>query len=552
MGSSVLPQVAYTAFPIRVMVLDDDALVGKAVQRSLRTDRFEVELACDVAPVLARLREGRGDWDVVLLDVQLSGSISGIEMIPYFRRSSAMTSVVMMSGIDRADTATTCLRAGAYHYITKPFRSAALNEVVFQAATHASMQRAINGLRTSAEGAQQLANALVGHSALIRNTRNQILQLATQSLTTPILIHGETGTGKELVARALHDQSERSLRPFVPLNCGALPENLIESELFGHARGSFTGAYADRPGLFVEADGGTLFLDEIGDMPLILQVKLLRVLQEREVRPVGSTSVRAVDVRIVAATHVDLHSAVAEKRFREDLLYRLRVIELTIPPLRERIEDVPDLAAHFLRKHVPPAVDPPQLDRLALEVLMGFHWPGNVRQLENVILHALALRTGDIIYPEALPPWVSMPPRGVPGRLASDDLEPMSEAMRRVLGGDDFGGGLDLKAWPGLDLPEQKLPHMTAAKRNAISAFEQEYLRRVMKRANGTVTEAARIAGLDRANFRRLLRANGIDANDFRIAKYPSVAAGKVVCLDCLAPYSTELVTCPNCEQLSQ
>ena len=276
---------------------------------------------------------------------------------------------------------------------------------------------------------------------------------------------------------------------FVALNCGAIPESLIDSELFGHAKGAFTGATNDRPGVFVEADGGKLFLDEIGDMPMAVQARLLRVLQESEVRPVGGSGVRSVDVRVIAATHIDLTAAVEQSKFRQDLFYRLNVVVLSVPPLRERFEDLPMLAAHFLRKHggaVPMSLSPE-----ALDAMMLYPWPGNVRELENAIMHAVALHQGDVIAIESLPNAITS--RGV--ERASTPLP---------------------VAVPGSGGDDDQLPPLTEAKRRASAEFEKNYLNMAMERAKGSISEAARLAGLDRTNFRRLLQRHGIDATTFK------------------------------------
>jgi DNA-binding NtrC family response regulator len=522
---SVLSLVDSSPLPIRVMVLDDESAICRAVQRNLTSDqRFRVEWADEVAPVIARLQAGSVDWDVAILDVGLRGDIDGIEMLHRFRRASAMTSVVMMSGDDRASTATKCLRAGAFHYITKPVKIPELSEVVRQAASHGWMLRASTGPQRNV-GAVDVSSALLGHSPAIHRLRDRIQTFAMQSLTTPILIQGETGTGKELVARELHDRSDRRQRPFVVVNCGAIAEGLIDTELFGHSRGAFTGATSDRLGLFEAANGGTLFLDEIGDLPLSAQARLLRVLQEREVRPVGANTTRPIDVRVVAATHVDLDTAVAQGRFRQDLFYRLDVIRLTIPPLRDRIEDVPELAAHFLRKHVRSAEPPPQLDRSTLDVLSGFHWPGNVRQLENWMLSALTFRCGETIYPDALPTAQSQIAAAVTAwaPASEDDIEPLEAIGNHppveVTKSEVVAGELSVWTFTREYFDRALatgLEPMPEAKRKAAWLFEQVYLECALTLADGSVRKAASAAGIDRANFRRLLRAHSINATDYR------------------------------------
>jgi two-component system response regulator AtoC len=298
-----------------------------------------------------------------------------------------------------------------------------------------------------------------------------------------VLIQGESGTGKELVARALHVGSART-RAFLAINCSAIPDTLIDSELFGHARGAFTGATTDRDGVFVEADGGSLFLDEIGDMPVHVQARLLRVLQEGEVRPVGSAEVRRVDVRVIAATHVDLRAAVDAGRFREDLFYRLNVVALRVPPLRERRDDIPLLAAHFLRKHCGAAA--PTLSPDALDALVADPWPGNVRELENALLHAIAFHHGDLIGRASLPAQI--------GARSTT------------------GGGPPETAPPD---PAHLLP-LSEAKRQVNATFERSYLMKVLERARGSVSEAARLAGIDRTNLRRLLKRYEIQSDAFR------------------------------------
>jgi two-component system, NtrC family, response regulator HydG len=462
---------------VKVMVVEDDPEVSRAIARKLGADGHELELASEPQPVLERLSVGTGDWDVVLLDVGLPG-MSGIDVLRRFRESGSTSSVIMLTGDQTASTATECMRAGAFYYLTKPFRPFELSSMVQSAARYAQMRRQLAGERSTVDDSGDAM--LVGTSAAMRKLRAAVARLATQDIS--ILIRGESGTGKELVARALHERGTRRKHPFVPLNCGAIPESLIDSELFGHQKGAFTGALTDRPGVFVEANNGTLFLDEIGDMPVAVQARLLRVLQESEVRPVGASAVRKVDVRVIAATHVDLAAAVEAGRFRQDLFYRLNVVTLAVPPLRERLDDLPQLTAHFLRKHggsEPPSVSPDALERMA-----AYGWPGNVRELENALMHAIAFHSADSIGPEALPFQIGARAKG------SQPVGVMRE-------------------------DEELLP-LTEAKRKAMSRYEHSYLMRVMEKAKGSVSEAARLAGLDRTNFRRLLQRHNIDPANFK------------------------------------
>jgi DNA-binding NtrC family response regulator len=463
---------------VKVMVVEDDPEVSRAIARKLGDggDGHELELAIEPYPILERLKAGTADWDVMILDVGLPG-MSGIDVLRRFREAGSPVSIIMLTGDQTAATATECMRAGAFYYLTKPFRPFELSSMVVSAARHALLRRQLE--RQDVDSSAD--TMLVGTSAPMRKQRAALDRLASQDVS--ILIRGESGTGKELVARALHERGTRRKHHFVALNCGAIPESLIDSELFGHSKGAFTGATADRAGVFVEADGGTLFLDEIGDMPMGVQARLLRVLQEGEVRAVGASGVRKVDVRVIAATHVDLGAAVESGKFRQDLYYRLNVVVLTVPPLRERLDDLPLLAAHFLRKHG--GKTPPSLSPETLEALTAYAWPGNVRELENALMHAIALHHTDIIGPESLPATIT-PTRvrsTIPSEVSHDD--------------------------------EELLP-LTEAKRRASASYEKNYLVRVMERAKGSVSEAARLAGLDRTNFRRLLQRHSIDPAGFK------------------------------------
>jgi two-component system response regulator HydG len=458
----------------KVMVVEDDPEVAIAIGRKLKLDGCEYEMAEDPMPILDRLDAGQVDWDVMILDVGLP-NMSGIDVLKRFKEAGSPVSVIMLTGDQTAATATECMRAGAFYYLTKPFRPHELGATVISGARHTQLLRQLARRDVEPQGSM-----LVGSSAAMRKLSSALERLAGQDVS--ILIRGESGTGKELVARSLHERGARKAKRFVAVNCGAIPETLIDSELFGHAKGAFTGATADRAGVFAEADGGTLFLDEIGDMPSGVQARLLRVLQEGEVRPVGSNTVRTVDVRVIAATHVDLAAAVEQGRFRQDLYYRLNVVVLGVPALRERLDDLPLLAAHFLHKHG--GAKPPALSPQALEVMSAYGWPGNVRELENALLHAIALHHGEVIGPESLP-------------SAIHATRPRTQARAEVADGEDL------------------LP-LTEAKRKASSEYEKNYLLRVMGKAKGSVSEAARLAGLDRTNFRRLLQRHAIDPTTFK------------------------------------
>jgi DNA-binding NtrC family response regulator len=459
---------------IRVLVVDDDAEVAHALAHKLTFVGYDVEVATAARPILARIDTERADWDVVLLDVGLP-EVSGIDILKHLRDSGSIAAVIMLTGDDSANTAATCLRAGAFHYLTKPCLPIELASTVESAARHTSLRR-----RLARDSQAATSSLLIGESPAIRRLQSAIDRLATHDVA--VLIQGESGTGKELVARALHAGGPPG-RPFLAVNCSAIPDTLIDTELFGHIKGAFTGAGSDRDGMFVEADGGMLFLDEIGDMPLHVQARLLRVLQEGEVRPVGSSAVRKVDVRVIAATHVNLAEAVAANRFREDLFYRLNVVALRVPPLRERVDDIPLLAAHFLRKHC--GAGAPALTPDALDALIADPWPGNVRELENALLHAIAFHRGSVIGIESLP--------------------------QRI-------GGTARASTPVITAPDDgahRLP-LTEAKRQISATFERSYLVNVLERAQGSMSEAARLAGIDRTNLRRLLKRYQIESSSYR------------------------------------
>ncbi|MEO6777449.1 MAG: sigma-54 dependent transcriptional regulator [Kofleriaceae bacterium] len=466
---------------IKVLIIDDDqamiSAISSAITKKLEDETVEVEIesAPDGVTILYKLETRNAPWDVVLLDVDLPG-ISGPRLLDQFRECGASCSVIMLSADASATTAADCMRAGAFHYLTKPFKPIELVEHVVSAARHSRLRRQLVGSRTTT----QRATNIIGNSIPMKQLRAAISRVAEQSVS--VLIQGESGTGKELVAKAVHDRGPRRHKPFVAVNCGAIPEALIDSELFGHQKGSFTGALTDRAGFFVEADGGTIFLDEIGDMPLAVQARLLRVLQESEVRPVGSTGVRKIDVRVIAASHVDLNSAAEHGKFRKDLYYRLNVVVLAIPALRERLDDLPGLAALFLQKHSSGVAL--TLNSSALDALNNYGWPGNVRELENALISAIALRTGDTIGVESLPPHIRKTRGSVP-------------ILKPELAGDEQLSLVD-------------------AKKRVSSAFERDYLQQIMQRAQGSVAEAARMAGIDRTNFRRLLQRHNIDPGNFK------------------------------------
>ncbi len=458
--------------PVRVLVADDKENMLKLFAKIL-ADGYSVETAQDGARALALVATRA--YDVVVTDIRMPGA-DGFELLAAVKARAPTTEVVMMTGYATVADAVRAMKQGAFDYLEKPFDPDAALGVVARAAEH---KRIADAARlAAAPGEQDAFHNLVGRSAPMRDVY-ALLEKAAQVDATVLLL-GETGTGKELAARAIHYHSARREHRFVAVNCGALPAELIESELFGHARGAFTGAAVAKAGLFEEARGGTLFLDEVGELPLPAQVKLNRALQEKEIRRVGESTPVKIDVRIVAATHRDLREEVRAGRFREDLFYRLNVIAVTLPPLRDRAEDVPLLAAHFLDKHAR-ALRRPLLgfEPEALVRLAGHGWPGNVRELENTVERAVAVASGERIGVADLPPEVAAAPAAAPmGALAA-------------------------------------LPYRDAVA-GARDRVTREYLVALLTEFEGNVTRAAERAGLERESLHRLLRKHGLRSDDFK------------------------------------
>jgi DNA-binding NtrC family response regulator len=458
----------------RVLIIDDEEALLRTLGGLLTRAGFDVQTFSDALEGLTAAKEP--DFDVALVDINLP-NISGMELLRELKTRKHPIEVIIITGEGSIPTALEAVRLGAYDYLTKPFIDI---ELVISSVRRATDRKRLIARNRELEQLVKVAQPnqdFIGQSAKMRDVFQLIEQVSYSSST--VLIQGESGTGKELVARSIHRRSQRASGPFVAINCAAMTETLLESELFGHVRGAFTGAAGSKKGLIEAANGGTLFLDEIGDMPLVTQVKLLRVLQEGEVRPVGSTDTQKVDVRVIAATNVDIAKAMVAGKFREDLFYRLNVITVSLPALRERPTDVPLLAQHFL-KHYGKKLNK-RLDRIsddALEALVSNSWPGNVRELENVIERATVLARGTEVTLSDLPPGFAERRGG-----AEDDLS--------------------------------SLLHMTyaQAKRLTLTAFDRRYLHGVMRKAEGNITAAANMAGLDRSNFRRLLKQHSLAPN---------------------------------------
>lgn len=479
-----------TASPPRLLVVDDEPDLRTLYELTLLREGYEIDSAGTVAEALAHLQAQT--YSAVITDMKLPDG-SGLALLRWLEQAGRPEKAIVITAFGSAENAVEALKAGAYDYLTKPvdlrqFRlvvGSALGRVAPEPAPAAQEK----GVATPAS-----ALRLVGESPAIRAVRSLIDKVARSM--APVLVQGESGTGKELVARAIHDHGVRAEQGFIAVNCGAIPENLLEAEFFGYRKGAFTGANEDREGFFQAADGGTLFLDEIGDLPLAMQSKLLRVIQERSVRPVGATAETPINVRILSATHKDLSAEVAAGRFRQDLFYRLNVIQIRVPPLRERLEDLGLISTRVLTRIAQDAgVSPaPRLTAGALQTLSRYAFPGNVRELENLLHRALALAGGE---------WIDADDLGLPDTLLD---EGRSESQFAAL-------DLPIEAAPvveGVSLPEE-LPSDLA---RYLDEVERAILLRALELHRFNRTAAAASLGLSLRQIRYRMARLAISAGD--------------------------------------
>jgi two-component system response regulator PilR (NtrC family) len=451
--------------------VDDEQSMRELLEILLRKEGYEVAAEADAAAAIARAQAT--PFDLVISDLRL-GRGSGIDVLRAVKASSPATEVVMVTAFATTENAVQAMKLGAYDYVLKPFKVDELKLVVAKALERRALVAENRVLRHQAGASTSAPEELLGASPAIDEVRELVARVAPARTT--VLVAGESGTGKEVVARTIHARSDRRAEPFVAINCGAIPEGLIESELFGHEKGSFTGAVGAKPGLFEVAGSGTIFLDEVGELPPPVQVKLLRVLQERKIRRVGGAADIPVAARIVAATNRDLAEEVRAGRFREDLFYRLNVIQIRTPPLRERREDLPIFLGHFLARFAAEqGRPPPRVSDEARRLLLAYGYPGNVRELSNVVERAVTLAAGDEIVPDVLPASV----RGAP---------PVAEVAA--------GAELPLE---GLDLQSH------------LDAIERRILEQALERAGGVKTEAAKLLGLTFRSLRYRLAKFGIE-----------------------------------------
>jgi two-component system response regulator AtoC len=447
----------------RILVVEDEDKLRRVIELQLKAAGFEVDQAGSAEAGLKLADRA----DLIVTDLRLPG-LTGLELLGQIRRQNSRTPVIVMTAFATVENAVEAMKSGAVDFLPKPFSLDHLMAVVTKALEVRALRDENEKLREEL-GLRYEFDNLVGRSTAMQEVFATVNRVAPTRAT--VLLAGESGVGKDMIARAIHHHSPRAERPFVKINCTALPENLMESELFGYEKGAFTGANTTKLGKFEQADTGTVFLDEIGDVPASIQVKLLRILQEREFERLGSNKVKHIDVRVLAATNVDLRAALEQGTFREDLYYRLNVLPINIPALRERKEDIPFLADHFVKKlskDVGGRIE--GISEAAIQKLMQYHWPGNVRELENVIERSMVLSPGPV--------------------LEAEDIK-MDLAPRRN------HAAIDTQFLPeGMTLDE----------------FEQSIIREALNRANGNKSQAARLLGLTRNALRYRLSQMGIEA----------------------------------------
>jgi len=445
-----------------ILVVEDEDIARRNLEHILKKEGYEVVAASSGAKALDLLRHR--EFDLVLTDLKME-KVDGMQVLEKSRQLQPFTEVIMITGYATVDSAVAAMKEGAYHYIAKPYKIDEIRQIVRQALMKRRLQLENLELRESLKKAQPVP-FIVGKSKAITQVLETIQQISSSD--TNVLIYGESGTGKELAAKAIHHLSPRSAKRFVAFNCGSFTDELMANELFGHEKGAFTGAVQEKKGLLLAADGGTVFLDEIGDMPMSMQVKLLRVIQEKELIRVGGVDPLPVDVRFIAATHRDLQQDVQNEHFRQDLFYRLNVIALRLPPLTERIDDIPLLVNHFLTRKslaMKKAID--AIEPEAMDLLCRYSWPGNVRELENIMERAVALENGPMIRVADLP---------------------------------DYIHNLTIETY-----------RQTPSDIPTLEDQEKRYIQWVLDKSGGNRTQAAKIMGIDRVSLWRKLKRYGIE-----------------------------------------
>lgn len=459
----------------RILVVDDEESIREFLEIMLKKEGYEVTTAED--GLVAQELLAKKSFDMVISDMQMP-KVTGIELLKHVRENYSDLVFMIITAFGTTETAVEAMKMGAYDYVTKPFKIDEVRINIANALKSKDLETEVRVLKKELVKEYSFQN-MVGNSAAMHSIFDLIKRVS--QAPTNVLITGESGTGKEVIAKAIHYNGPLKDRPFVTVNCGAIPENLMESEMFGHKKGSFTGAISDKAGLFEVADGGTLFLDEVGELPLSIQVKLLRALQERVIRRVGATDDMKVEVRIIAATNRNLEDMVAKGTFRQDLFYRLNVINIKSPALRDRSDDIPLLANHFLKKYNERmGKNIAKISDEAMEVLKKYNYPGNVRELENMMERTVALEAGSTVLPESLPPMV-MTTSGTKKMASSNEIEI----------GDD-----------GLDLDK------------VMGQIEKELLVKAIHSANGVKKKAAKLLKISFRSMRYRVEKYGLGSAD--------------------------------------
>ncbi len=455
----------------RILVVDDEEIVIRSCVRALADDAHEVDAVRGGAEALERL--AAGSYDVIILDIMMPG-MDGLEVLQRAKEAHPDVEIVMVTGLSQVETAVRSMKLGAFDYIAKPFDPDELKLVVERALERRRLLQENLNLRGEVSHKYRFEN-IVGSSPKMQEVYRLVAQCAPTNST--VLITGESGTGKELIARAIHYNSLRKDKPIVAVDCTSLSENLLESELFGHVKGSFTGAVANKRGLFEVAQGGSVFLDEIGNIPLSIQAKLLRVLQEHEFKAVGDTRTQSANIRMIAATNKDLRSMVEDGTFRDDLFYRINVFPIHVPPLRERRSDIPALAFHFLREcSADMGRKVTEISEGAMNMLVNYDWPGNVRELENMVHRAVILSSDHVVRKAHL---ASL---GDPSQAASQ-VARTGEELKRI---------------------------KKAAREKSVESIEKSFVLEALKRNAWNVTRSAEDTGMLRANFQALMKKHNI------------------------------------------
>lgn len=459
----------------RILVVDDEMIVCESCKRILEEEGYEAETALSGKEAFERMKAN--PFDIVITDLKMPG-IDGMEVLKTFRKEYPDSIIIMITGFSTVETAVEAMKLGAFDYIPKPFTPDEVAIVVKKAIEKKNLMLENIYLRQELQGKYGFHN-IVGKSKKMQEIYRIIAKVAVTDST--VLIYGQSGTGKELIARAIHFNSPRREKQFVPVDCAVLSENLLESELFGHVRGSFTGAVTTKPGLFEVADGGTVFLDEVGNISLSIQAKLLRVLQEREFTPVGGTKTKKVDIRLIAATNKDLEKMIKEEVFREDLYYRLNIVPISLPILKERQEDIPLLAVHFLKKYAEEMGKTIKgFTPEAMEKMMRYPWPGNIRELENVVERTVVMIDDEMVRVEHL-----MLPGQQEKEILENQIPLTSEGLKEI---------------------------KKQMREKAVEEIEKAFVLNALERHQWNVTRAAAEVGMLRPNFQALMRKYNLRA----------------------------------------